>query len=313
LIIPRLCITFIPYTNEWTKNMDVLSAMSVFRRVAETGNFSEVARELKLSQPTVSKHIAALEKHLNAKLLNRSTRQMSLTEVGKQYYGECVHILEQLVETEATIRNQHSLPTGALRINTPITFGELNITPHIWEFLAQYPDLKIDLIMDDHYVDLVKEGLDLAIRVGPMNDSSLVARKIGNSPRVTVASPYYLENNGEPENLQDLKGHKCIVYTLLKTRNDWHFTGPNGKENIRVDGHFSVNNPRIIRQAVLAGEGIAVTPIWLMGEFIKSGEVKVILNDYIPTPLEIHAVYPERRFVPAKVRCFIDYIKTKIN
>ena len=293
--------------------MDVLLSMSVFRRVAETGNFSAVAREMELSQPTVSKHIAALEKHLNVKLLNRSTRQLNLTDVGKLYYDSCVHIIDEMQETESTIRNQQSLPTGTLRINTPITFGEISIAPHLWEFLTEYPDLNIDLIMDDHYVDLVKEGVDMAIRVGPMNDSNLIARKIGNSPRVTVASQKYIDIYGEPNNLQDLKEHKCIVYTLLTTLNEWHFNGPQGKESIKVDGRFRVNNPRVIRQAVLEGQGIAVTPIWLVDDYIKTGQVKVILDEYIPTALDIHAVYPEKRFVSAKVRFFIDYIRTKLE
>jgi len=291
--------------------MDVLLSMSIFRRVAETENFSEVAREMGISQPTVSKQVAALEKHLSVKLLNRSTRQLSLTDVGKQYYNQCVQMLDELIECESTIRNQQYQPTGMLRINTPVTFGELDIVPHLWQFLIDYPELKVDLVMDDHYIDLVKEGVDLAIRVGPLTDSSLIARKIGDSPRVTVASPDYLAENGEPKTLQELKEHNCIVYMLLATRNEWHFTGPQGKETIRVNGRFSVNNPRVIRKAVLANQGIAVTPIWLMDDYIKSGQVKVILEDYIPTPLDIHALYPARRFVPAKVRVFIDYLQEK--
>ena len=293
--------------------MDVLSSMSVFRRVVETENFSAVARELDMSQPNVSKHIAALEKHLNVKLLNRSTRQLSLTDAGKQYYDRCIHILDELIETESALRNQQLLPTGTLRINTPVTFGELCIMPHLWQFLDQYPDLNIDLIMNDHYADLVKGGVDLAIRVGPMSDSNLIARKIGDSPRVTVASPEYLEANGVPENLQDLNNHNCIVYTLLTTRNQWHFNGPDGNESVRVKGRFTVNNPRSIRQAVLAGQGIAVTPLWLIDDCIQSGQVSVILNDYVPTSLEISAVYPERHFVPAKVSYFIDYIRNKLD
>jgi len=292
--------------------MNVLLSMKVFRRVAETENFSEVARELNLSQPSVSKHVAALEKHLNTKLLNRSTRQLNLTDIGKQYYKHCAHILDELLEIETTLGKQQAVPTGTLRINVPVTFGELDIVPHLWEFLAEYPELNIDLIMDDHYIDLVKEGVDLSIRIGPLTDSSLIARKIGDSPRVTVASLDYLAEYGEPETLQDLDAHKCIVYTLLTTRNEWHFSGPNGQESIRVNGRFSVNNPRSIRQAVLAGQGIAVTPIWLMGEYLESGQVKVILDNFEPTPLEIHAVYPERHFVPAKVRLFIEYIKEKL-
>ena len=148
--------------------------------------------------------------------------------------------------------------------------------------------------------------------MGPLTDSSLIARKIGDSPRVTVASPDYLAISGEPVTPQDLKEHNCIVYSLLTTRNEWHFTGPQGKETIRVSGRFSVNNPRTIRQAVLAGQGIAVTPIWLMGHYIKTGQVKVILDKYVPIPLEINAIYPERRFVSAKVRCFIDFIRAKL-
>jgi len=288
--------------------MDVLFSMTVFRRVAETGNFSEVAREMEISQPTVSKYVASLEKHLNIKLFNRSTRHLSLTEVGKQYYDRCIHILDELQETESLIQNQKSLPVGTLRINTPVTFGELCIVPHLWQFMNNYPELKIDMIMDDHYVDLVKTGVDLAIRVGPMTDSGLVARKIGDSPRVAIASPAYLTEHGEPESLQELKNHDCIVYTLLTTRNEWHFIGAKGIETIRVNGRFSVNNPRTICEAVINGQGIAITPLWLSSDYIKSGQVKVILNNYQPTALDIHAVFPSRRYVPAKVRCFIEYL-----
>jgi len=158
---------------------------------------------------------------------------------------------------------------------------------------------------------LIKGGVDMAIRIGPMTDSSLIAQKIGSSPRVTVASYEYLAANGEPKTLLDLKQHQCIIYTLLTTLNEWHFTGPKGKETVRVNGRFSATNPRAIRQAVLAGQGIAVTPIWLMGDAIEKRDAKVILKEYIPTTLDIHAVYPERHFVPAKVRIFIDYLRTK--
>ncbi len=293
--------------------MDVLLSMKVFRRVAETGNFSEVAREMNISQPTVSKHVAALEKHLNVKLLNRSTRQLNLTDVGKQYYDRCIYILDELLETEAMLRNQESIPAGTLRINTPITFGEICVIPHFWRFLEKYPELSIDLVMDDRYVDLVKDGIDVAIRIGPMTDSALVAKKIGNSPRIVIASPKYLSIHGEPSTLKDLNDHNCIVYTLLTTRNEWHFIGPNGKEVIQVNGRFSVNNPRTICEAIIEGQGIAVAPLWLISDAIKAGKVKAILEDYVPTPLEIHAVFPDRRYVPAKVRCFIDYLSKKIN
>lgn len=289
--------------------MDVLESMSVFRRVAETGSFSAVARQTGLSQPTVSKHIAALEQRLGTKLISRSTRQLKLTDAGREYYERCISILDELAETEAGLSHQQSQPTGTLRVNAPVSFGRLQIVPRLWKFLAQYPDLQLELIMDDHQVDLVKEGVDMTIRVGALADSSLIARKIGDSPRVTVASPEYLAAKGEPRTPQDLKQHECIVYTLLSTRNAWHFTGPRGKETVRVRGRFSTNNPDAIREAVLAGMGIAVTPTWLIGNCVEQGRLKVLLADYTPTPFEIHALYPERRFVPAKVRCFINYLR----
>ncbi len=293
--------------------MNVLLSMSVFRRVAETGSFSEVASELSLSQPTVSKHVAALEKHLNVKLLSRSTRQLNLTDAGKQYYNQSIHLLDELNEIESSIRNQLSLPSGTLRINTPVTFGELNIAPYVWTFLDTYPDLNIELIMDDHYVDLIKGGVDMAVRIGPLTDSNLIAQKIGLSPRVVVASPEYLAANGEPETLFELKDHQCIIYTLLTTRNEWHFTGPKGKETVRVNGRFSVNNPRIVREAVLASQGIAVTPTWLIGDAIDKGKAKIILDNFTPTPLDIHVVYPDRHFVPAKVRYFINFLRERFE
>lgn len=293
--------------------MNLVLSMSIFRRVAETESFSETARELGLSQPTVSKHISALEEHLKVKLLNRSTRQLSLTEIGRQYYVQCTHILDELSATEATIRDHQSVPSGTLRINMPVTFGEIEIMPHIWKFLSQYTELKLDLIMVDHYIDLVKEGVDCAIRVGPLTDSSLIARKIGSFKRITVATPEYLARHGEPGSISDLKDHDCIVFTLLTTRNDWQFTGPNGTESIQVHGRLSANNPRMMRDAVLKHVGIAVIPTWLIDDHLKQGKVKAILSEYTPKPMEIHVLYPQRQFVPAKVRCFIDYFQLALS
>lgn len=293
--------------------MNLILAMSVFRRVAETESFSEVARELGLAQPTVSKHISALEKHLRVKLLNRSTRQINLTEIGRQYYVQCTHILDELSYTEATIRDHQSVPTGTLRINMPVTFGEIEIIPHIWRFLSLYPQLKLDLIMDDHYIDLVKEGVDCAIRVGPLPNSSLIARKIGGFQRITVATEKYLAQQGEPVTIDDLKTHDCIVFTSLMTGNDWQFAGPEGAVSVRVHGRLSVNNPRMMREAVLQHMGIAVIPTWLISDDLKKGNVKAILSEYVPKPMEVHILYPQRQFVPAKVRCFIDYFQQAMN
>jgi DNA-binding transcriptional LysR family regulator len=293
--------------------MDLITSMSIFKRVVEAGSFSAVARETGLSQPTVSKHIAELENRLDTKLLNRSTRQLSLTEAGKEYYDRCSLILSDLEQLESSVGQCRSEPTGTLRINVPVTFGRMYLLPILWEFMNQYPDLKLDLVMDDGYIDLVKDGVDLAIRVGPLPDSSLIARKIGDSPRVTVVSPDYLAEHGEPKTLSDLKEHSCIVYTFLTTRNEWHFKGSEGEEKLRVYGRFSASNPDAIRDAVIAGIGIAVTPLWLIHDALTQGKVKVILTDYSPTPLEVHAVYPDRRFVPSRVGLFINYLKASMK
>lgn len=293
--------------------MNTLLYMSVFRRVAETGSFSEVAREMGISQPTVSKHVAALEAHLGVKLLNRSTRQLSLSEAGQQFHDQCTRILDELNEVEASLRQQQSQPSGTLRVNTAVTFGETVIVPRLWKFMDQYPELQLELIMDDHYIDLVKEGVDVAVRVGPLTDSSLIARKLGSFERMVVATPEYLQHHGEPATPQQLKQHQCIVFTLLSTRHEWHFNGPDGKETVKVHGRFAVNNPNAMRQAILAHQGIGVTPTWLIDNDLQQGRLKSILTDYTPTAMEIHALYPQRRYVPAKVRSFIDFLHAELN
>lgn len=203
--------------------MDLVSGMSMFRRVVEAESFSAVARETGVSQPTISKHISALEKHLGVKLMNRSTRQLALTEPGKEYYHHCIRILDELAEAEASVGKQQTELTGTLRLNLPVSFGRLEILPVLWSFMKAYPAINLDIVMDDHYVDLVKEGIDLAIRVGPLFDSSLVARKLGCYQRLTVATQSYLDEFGEPNTIEDLKQHSCIVFTLLTTGNNWQF------------------------------------------------------------------------------------------
>lgn len=292
--------------------MDKVNAMQVFRRVVEAGSFSAVSREMSLTQSTVSKQVAALEGYLGSKLLNRSTRQLNLTDVGRRYYERCCQILDDLAEAETEMREQQSMPTGMLRINLPIAAGRIKILPYLWQFYNKHPDLKVDAIFDDRYIDLVKEGVDVAIRIGELADSSLIAKKIATLPRYLVASSSYIEKNGEPKTLHELQQHNCLVYSLLNTRNEWHFNGLNGNQTVTVHGRFSSNSPDAIRQAVIQGQGIAVILGWLVEEDIAQGKMKVILKDYTPTALDVSAVYPERRFIPAKVRLFIDYLQNEL-
>ncbi len=289
--------------------MDVLLSMSVFRRIAEIESFSAVAREMGLSQPTVSKHVAALEQRLDAKLLNRSTRRMSLTDAGRAYYEQCSRILDDIDETEASLGDRQSQLKGTLRIHIPNAFGRIMVMPAIWDFVDRYPDLSLDLMLDDQHVDLVKEGVDVAIRSGRFGDSSLIARNICALPRVVVASPAYLAAHGEPKTPNDLKHHDCINYSLLTTQNEWHFVGPKGIEKVRVSGRLTVNSPEIVRDAVLRGMGVAVSPLWLVEDGLRQGRLKIVLEDHAPTPYQLHAVYPDRRFLPTKVRYIIDHLR----
>ncbi|VAW50226.1 Transcriptional regulator, LysR family [hydrothermal vent metagenome] len=293
--------------------MDVMSSMAVFRRVVEAKNFSAVARETNMSQSTVSKHIAALEERLGTKLINRSTRSLKLTEAGKEYYHHCIRILNDFQEAEASIGKGKIKPTGTLRISTSTAFGRNCMLPYLNEFFTAYPDINIDLLFDDHYVDLVKQGIDLAIRIGPLADSSLIARKIGSSPRVVVASPDYLVKHGRPKKPTDLEKHECLFYSLQKSPDLWYFNSTQeGDESIRVNGRFKASSPDAICDAAMAGIGIAVLCEWVVQKYLQQGKLKIILPDYKPTAYDIHAVYPERRFVPQKVKRMIQFLSDKV-
>jgi len=294
--------------------MDVMQSMAVFRRVVEAKSFSAVARETNMSQSTVSKHIASLEERLDTKLLNRSTRFLKLTEAGKEYYHHCIRILNDFQEAEASIGKGKINPTGTLRISTSAAFGRTCIVPYLNEFLASYPDINIDLIFDDDYTDLVKEGIDLAIRIGPLEDSSLIARKIGSSPRVVVASTDYLVKHGRPKKPADLLKHDCLFYSLQKSPDLWYFNSTQeGDESIRVSGRLKASSPDAICDATIAGLGISILGEWYVRDYVKQGKLKIILPDYKPTAYDIHAVYPERKFVPQKVKRMISFLSEKIN
>jgi len=292
--------------------MDVMQSMEVFRRVAEANSFSAVARETSMSQSTVSKHIASLEERLGTKLLNRSTRSLSLTEAGTEYYHYCVRILNDFQEAEASIGKGRIKPTGTLRLSSTLPFGKKFIIPMLGDFMKEYPEIEIDYLMEDRYVDLVKEGIDVAIRVGPLADSSLVARKIGICTRVVVASPEYLMKHGFPKIPEDLKSHECLLYSLPKSQNEWFFSSAQfGDESVHIRGRFKASSNDAITEAALAGLGIATTCKWLVQEHIKKGRLTILLKNYELTPYDVNAVYPERRYVPEKVKRLIDHLKEK--
>ena len=292
--------------------MDRLTAMGLFVRIVETGSFSAVAREMNMTQPTVSKQLTALEKQLKTRLLNRSTRQLSLTEAGSAYFDSSKRILDIVNDAEANLGVLQTQLTGVLRINSSIGLGQMYLGPLVLKFQKAHPGLMIDMTYADRFVDLVEEGVDVAIRIGKLVDSSLAARRIGTSERCLIATPAYLKKNGTPETPQDLVHHNCILYAYLSTGSEWLF-GNAGEIRVKVSGTLRANNGEAIRQAVMADIGIAASPAWLIQDDLKSGKVIEILRDFTPPPGEINAVYPSGRHVSAKVRAFTEFVKAEFE
>ena len=288
--------------------MDRLDAMRLFVRVVETGSFSAVAREANIGQPAVSKQIAALEEHLRARLLHRTSRTLSLTEAGQIYYEAAVRLLSDLDDTEQAVGRGQTQPSGLLRVALSAGFGRLVVAPLLPSFHARYPDIVTDLIVSDRYVDLVEDGIDLAIRLGELDDSSVIARRIGVSPRVTVATPGYLERTGAPATPHDLDRHACVAFTFQRRPQDWVFLGPGDPIRHAPKGPVRANDAENIRAAVLAGVGLAQAPRWLFYAELLSGEVREVLSDYPAERPPIHAVFPSGRKPASRVRVFIDHL-----
>ena len=285
--------------------MDRLHLMHSFTRVVETGSFSAVAREVGTGQPNISRQVAWLEKHLSARLLHRSTRRLTLTPEGERYYAEARRILDAVAEAESNVRGEDA-PRGLLRVACPTLLGRSYVLPHIKPILAQFPQMQIDLQIGDRFVDLVEEGMDLAIRIGALKDSALVARRIGSAARICVASVEYLAAHGEPSQPVDLVNHNCIVFTLASAGNVWKFRD----SNVSVNGSFRVNTPDGIRDAVLSGMGIAYSPSWLFADALRDGRLKALLVDDLGPLLPIHFIYAANRLVPSRTRVFMDFIAT---
>lgn len=293
--------------------MDLLGPMRTFVRVVEAGSFTAVASEQNTTQPTISRQVAALEEYLGARLLTRTTRALTLTDDGRAFYEHALRALEAVGEAENAVGRRQAKPTGTLRLAVPVVLGRRHIVPRLARFLARYPEVTIDLAMNDGFVDLVEQGIDLAIRVGEITDQSLVARKIGMVRRLTVASPAYLKANGSPRTPDDLKRHDCIVYTRLATGNQWHFESSDGPLSVNVSGRFRVDNSEAVREGLLAGLGIAVIPAFAFSDEITRGVVKVLLKAYEPKLLPLNAVYPSRRYVPLRVRAMIDFLAHELE
>ena len=288
---------------------DLLGPMRAFVRVVEAGSFTAVAVEQNTTQPTISRQIAALEEHLGARLLARTTRALTLTDDGRTFYDHAVRALEAVAEAEGVVGRRRGRPSGLLRLATPVVFGRPHIVPRLPAFLARYPDVSVDLIMSDSFADLVEQGIDVAIRVGEVTDTGLIAKRIGLVRRITVAAPSYLKRHRAPKTPADLTDHDCIVYTRLATGNRWTFEGPAGPVTVEVSGRFRADNSEAVREGVVGGLGIAVIPAFAFRDEIESGTVRVVLKAFEPRRLPMQAVYPSRRLVPLKVRALVKHLE----
>jgi len=288
--------------------MDQLAAIRMFMRVIESGSFSAVAREAGVGQPAVSKQISALEAHLGAQLLRRTSRSLSLTAAGQDFYESAVRLIDDLEAAESRVGRGQNAPFGLIRVTVAPVYGRLYIVPRLQEFFARYPEIVVELVVTDRIVNLVEEGIDLAIHNGELKDSSLVMQRIATTPVITVASPSYLKAHGEPASPSELDSHRCIIFSPQGAPRPWGFKGKFGEIEYRPKGNFRTNDADQIRAAVLADLGLAHTPGWLFAPEIASGAVRVVMRDHEPAPLAISAVRPARRQLAAKVRVFIEFL-----
>jgi DNA-binding transcriptional LysR family regulator len=288
--------------------MDTLTSMKVFATVVEAGSFAAAAERLGLSRAMVSKHMAHLEGHLGTRLLNRTTRRLSLTESGTAYLERCQPILKDLEEAELAATELTSVPRGTLRLTAPLVFGVLHIAPLIADYLAIHPEAKLDFTLDDRNIDLVNEGYDLAIRIGNLAETGLIARRFARDSLVVCGSPDYFRRHGTPQVPEDLSRHKCLSYTYEESVNEWRFSGPDGEHIVHVNGNVRANNGDLLRVAALGGAGITMQPRFLVGADLRAGRLQAVLTQYESRELGIYAVYPSRRYLSAKVRSFIDFL-----
>ncbi|MEQ1669442.1 MAG: LysR family transcriptional regulator [Hyphomicrobium sp.] len=285
--------------------MTAISDLDIFARVARTGNMSMAGREMGLSPAVVSKRISLLEDRLGARLFQRTTRQLTLTETGEGYFKRVVDILSLVEEAEDYVSRRNTKPRGTLKISAPTSFSRLHITPHLPAFLARYPDIEIDMQLTDNFVDIIREGFDLAVRIGELEDSSLVARKLAKESRVICASPKYLAAAGTPKTIEDLDAHNCL---LAGAQDMWRLDGPDGPIEVRVKGNIRSNSADFIRSALTQGLGLALRATWDIGAELERGELQIVLPDYAGSSKNgIFAVYPCREFMPSKVNTFIEF------
>jgi DNA-binding transcriptional LysR family regulator len=294
--------------------MDRVAAVALYIRIVESGSFSKAAAEFAITQPTATKAVAAMEQRLGARLLHRTTRGVSPTEVGALYYDRCKSIAHEIEAADNLATLMQSGVGGTLRVSTSVAFGRRVLVPLAVTYMRRHPSLTVDLGFEDRYVNMVEQGVDLAVRMGRLADSTLGSRWLGRNPWVTVAAPAYLKAHGTPKQPTDLRKHACLIYSTVQGDDRWMLTGPDGKEQVTpVRGPLRSNNLSAVLAAAREGLGIAILPCYVARESVADGSVQPILERHALPTQEIHAVFPSPKLVPGKVSAFIDHLREALE
>lgn len=289
--------------------MDRIEAMRVFCAVLEAGGFAAAAERLGISTSAASRQVAQLEAHLNVRLLNRTTRRVSPTEEGYAYFERCTQLLADIEEADAVATGGARLPRGRLRLTAPIALASLQLAPAFAAFSEAYPEISLDIVLSENVVDFIEEGIDLAIRVGRIGSENLVARRIGEARLIAAASPAYIARHGCPASPAELAGHACLTYAHSSTGNQWSFDDAAGEPvEVRVTGRVNANNGVLLAEIAAAGSGITLAPDFILQSMIDDGRLVRLLPDWSPRRLAIHAVYPTRRHLSAKVQAMSGFL-----
>lgn len=292
--------------------MDRLAAMETFILVVETGSFSAAARQLRVGQPAVSKTVAQLEDRLGVQLLFRSTQGLTPTEAGQNFYERAKRAIEEADEAELVARGASASLSGTLRVTAAVTFARLHVVPRLARFLAEHPALELEAVLNDRSIDLIESGINVALRMGSLADSALIARKIGQSPRRVLGTPAYFEKHGEPRAPAELTAHQAIVYDVGGGGTVWTFGRGSTQSSVTVSGRVRITAAEGVREAVLGGMGLAVASEWMFAPELERGLVKAVLKEWTLPPMELWAVFPTGRRASAKARAFVTFIEEEL-
>lgn len=289
--------------------MDSLDGLKTVIAVVETGSFTSASERLMISKALVSKYVGEVEEKLGVRLFNRTTRRLALTDAGKTYYERALPLVEEYEELLDSVTGEQSTPKGNLKISVPVTFGEMQLSPIISKFLKAYPDIQINIQLTDRRIDMLEEGVDVVIRIGGVDDSNMVARQINTYPLVLCASPDYLKEHGYPKKPSDITNHACIIDSNFRIGKQWPLVSPDGTvEIIEVTSKIAANSPRAVMEIAKSGGGIALIPGFIVKDTIAEGLLLEVLSGYSTLEFGLFAIFPHRRYLSKKIRCFIDFL-----